>query len=61
MKKLLYIVLALCMFMSCARMGSPDGGWYDDDPPKLVSSMPAEFSTNVKNKASRIRIIPYIK
>lgn len=61
MKKLLYIVLALCMFMSCARMGSPDGGWYDDDPPKLVSSMPAEFSTNVKNKKIVLLFDEYIK
>ena len=30
----LIILSVLLMLVSCARMGNPDGGWYDDTPPK---------------------------
>ena len=47
---------ALCMilcacFFACARMGSPDGGPYDETPPKVVHTSPkfgAANETNVK-------------
>ena len=29
-------------------MGSPDGGWYDDTPPRVVSSSPDDIGVNVK-------------
>ena len=32
-------------FSACARMGSPDGGWYDDTPPRVVGSSPADGGT----------------
>ena len=34
---------------SCARMGSPDGGPYDETPPKVVSTSPKFGSSNVKH------------
>ena len=49
------------LFSSCARMGSPDGGWYDDDPPRVVGSMPADKSVNVKTKKITILFDEYIK
>ncbi len=61
MKKLLYIAIALCVVMSCARMGSPDGGWYDDDPPRVIGSSPAEQATNVDQKKITIYFDEYIK
>ena len=61
MKKLLYILLTVCLVFSCARMGSPDGGWYDDDPPRIVSSSPADQATNVTAQKLTILFDEYIK
>ena len=47
--------------VSCAKMGSPDGGWYDDDPPKVVRAEPAEGSVNVKTKKVTIWFDEFIK
>lgn len=61
MKRLLYILLGLCVVASCARMGSPDGGWYDDDPPRVLYATPAEQATNVTDKKIAIYFDEYIK
>ena len=61
MKKFIYIALALCAIISCARMGSPDGGWYDEQPPRIIGSTPAEQETNVKAKKVTIYFDEYIK
>ena len=67
MKLLPIMVLALftihCSLftISCARMGSPDGGWFDDDPPRVVSCVPADQSVNVKSKKITILFDEYIK
>jgi uncharacterized protein (DUF2141 family) len=42
-------------------MGAPDGGWYDDDPPRVVSSTPADQATNVTAKKITILFDEYIK
>ena len=49
------------IFLSCARMGSPDGGWYDDDPPKVIGADPEDKATNVKSKKINIYFDEYIK
>ena len=62
-------IIALALFtihyslftISCARMGQPDGGWYDDDPPKVVGSTPEDRATNVKAKKITIYFDEYIK
>ena len=62
-------IIALVLFtihfslftISCARMGQPDGGWYDDDPPKVVGSTPEDRATNVKAKKITIYFDEYIK
>ena len=46
---------------SCARMGQPDGGWYDDDPPRVLYSVPAEQATNVDAKKMTIYFNEFIK
>ena len=61
MKKILYIFLIAVVVASCARMGSPDGGWYDDDPPRVLYSTPAEQAINVKEKKMTIYFDEYIK
>ncbi len=62
-------IIALVLFtihyslftISCARMGQPDGGWYDDDPPVVVGSSPEDRATNVKTKKITIYFDEFIK
>ena len=61
MKKLLYIFCLACVVIGCARMGQPDGGWFDDDPPVVVGSSPADQSTNISAKKITIYFNEYIK
>ena len=61
MRKLFYIFCIACVIVSCARMGSPDGGWFDDDPPVVIGSDPAEKSTNVKAKKITIYFDEFVK
>ena len=55
------IITTLLMTAGCARMGQPDGGWYDETPPKVVSCRPADKSTNVNSKKIIIEFDEYIK
>jgi len=61
MKRYLYIFLLVGIVASCARMGNPDGGWFDDDPPRVLYSTPAEQATNVTAKKMTIYFDEYIK
>ena len=62
-------IIALVLFtihyslftISCARMGQPDGGWYDDDPPVVVGSTPEDRATNVKTNKITIYFDEFIK
>ena len=56
----LFLFLAVCL-ASCARMGQPDGGWYDEQPPKIVSTSPADQSVNFNGKRVIINFDEYIK
>jgi len=47
--------------MACAKMGNPDGGWYDETPPRILGSMPADRGTDVKGKKIVIYFDEYIK
>ena len=49
------------LISGCARMGSPDGGWYDDDPPRVIGSTPAERATNVTAQKITILFDEFIK
>ena len=57
----LFTIHCALFIISCARMGQPDGGWYDDDPPKVIGSTPADQSANVKSKKITIYFDEYIK
>ena len=61
MKKLVYVLLAVLAVISCARMGSPDGGWYDDTPPSVIGATPQDKSTSVKSKKVTIMFDEFIK
>ena len=49
------------LISGCARMGNPDGGWYDEDPPRVLYATPAEQATNVTSKKINIYFDEYIK
>ena len=61
MKKLIYIFCMTCVVVGCARMGQPDGGWFDDDPPEVIGCRPADQSTNISSKKISIYFNEYIK
>lgn len=51
---LLISAFLLVVMYSCANMGSPNGGPYDEKPPKFVSSLPVPNQTNYKGKKVEI-------
>ena len=57
----LLLCLALFFITSCARMGHPDGGWFDETPPRVLSASPSDRGTNNKNKKVIINFDEYIK
>lgn len=58
---LLASTVLLILFASCARMGNPDGGWYDEEPPRIIGCQPADKATNVKTQRMAIYFNEYIK
>lgn len=61
-KRLSQLSFVLMLFLaSCARMGTPDGGWYDDTPPRVVRSTPNDMGTDVKSKRVTIRFNEFVK
>ncbi len=54
-------LLALTLFASCARMGNPDGGWFDETPPKVIGASPADKGVNVKSRNVKIDFDEYVK
>jgi hypothetical protein len=47
-------LLLLLIIYSCANIGTPNGGPYDENPPKFVSSTPAPNQTNFKGNKIEI-------
>ena len=54
-------LLAALAVVSCAKMGQPDGGWYDETPPVIVRTTPQDQGVNVKSKKISIYFDEYIK
>ena len=63
MRLLLLLVAAVTatLLVSCARMGQPDGGWYDETPPRVIGASPAEGATGVSAKKIEILFDEFIK
>ncbi len=60
--KHLALAFALSLLaLSCANIGTPDGGRYDEEPPEVVRSSPDNKATGVKSKKIRIAFNEYIK
>ncbi|MCF0199114.1 MAG: Ig-like domain-containing protein [Bacteroidaceae bacterium] len=56
------LTFVLCQLIaSCASMGSPDGGRYDEEPPVVVSSTPLNGAVNSQRKKISIHFDEYIK
>ena len=58
---LFFFLAFLLLFTSCARMGNPDGGWFDETPPRVVSASPVDKGTNCKSSKVIINFDEYIK
>lgn len=54
-------MLLLVVFTSCANMGSPQGGLYDEDPPKILYCTPADKGTNVHSNKVSIYFNEFVK
>lgn len=55
------MLLAAFLLGSCARMGQPDGGWYDETPPRILGATPADKGTNVKSQKISIFFDEFIQ
>lgn len=58
---LLPLIAAVLLLVGCAKMGQPDGGWYDEEPPKILGSSPEDKSVNVSSKKITIYFDEFIK
>ena len=52
--------VVLAFIVGCASIGSPDGGPYDETPPKVIKCTPENMSTNVKNRKMTIYFDEFI-
>lgn len=62
-KKVFHIFLGIMLLLlaACASIGQPDGGPYDETPPKLLSSKPAIGAVNSTLKKIELTFDEYIK
>jgi len=56
-----FYLLAFLLLVSCAKMGQPDGGWFDETPPKVIGALPADGATHVNQKKINIYFDEFIK
>ena len=55
------ILLLGIMVYSCASMGTPDGGPFDEEPPKFMGSMPELHAVNNTKKKIELEFDEFIK
>ncbi|MGQ1944878.1 Ig-like domain-containing protein [Ornithobacterium rhinotracheale] len=56
MKKYIFYIASILLFVQCAQRGTPSGGPKDITPPKLVRAVPDTLSTNVSTKLKEINL-----
>lgn len=64
MKRLIEFILtlsAIAAIMSCANVGMPTGGPYDETPPRFLKSTPVMGEKNVKKNKITIQFDEYLK
>lgn len=65
MKKFTYLSLLIAGFItfivSCANPGTPDGGPYDETPPKLVKTTPVAGTVHAKQRKITLIFDEYVK
>lgn len=49
------------LLSSCAKMGQPDGGWFDETPPRIIGCTPADKGVGVKAKKISILFDEFIQ
>ena len=55
------LTVVMTAIVSCAKMGQPDGGWFDETPPRILATHPSDKSVNVSSKRITILFDEYIK
>lgn len=60
---ILFLLLATTLLtaISCASIGSPDGGRYDEEPPQVLGATPADKAVGVKSKRISILFDEFVK
>ena len=56
-----FYLLVFLLLVSCAKMGQPDGGWFDETPPKVIGASPADGAVNINQKKINIYFDEFIK
>ena len=56
-----YFILTIILVCACASLGNPDGGPYDETPPKVIQAVPMNQATNADKKKINILFDEYIK
>jgi hypothetical protein len=66
-QKIRYLILRLpaiallsCILLACANIGNPNGGPYDEDPPKFIGAKPSINQLNFKGKKIEVFFDEYI-
>lgn len=54
-------VLLLLMLHSCANIGTPDGGLYDETPPRIIHTSPHQGARGITPKKVTLEFNEYIK
>ena len=54
-------VLLLLMLHSCANIGTPDGGLYDETPPRIIHTSPHQGASDITPKKVTLEFDEYIK
>lgn len=57
----LCLVAACLMMAACARPGTPDGGPYDETPPRVVGASPKEGEVNARARTINIFFDEFVK
>ncbi len=61
LKEFCMILFILALLYSCAKIGRPEGGPVDEEPPKYVSSNPENYSINFDQEEIKIQFNEFVK